>query len=149
MMEYFITEVEFGTPEYHDTILLRDGILRKPLNLEFTEDQLASEFDSYHLAIYNRSLEMLGCLVLKPISHDIIKMRQVAIDENCQGRGLGKRLVKFSEAYARQKGFQNIELHARESAVPFYLKMGYKKIGKTFKEVGIPHFKMVKSITHE
>ena len=146
MNEYFMTEVEFGTPEYHNSITLRDDILRKPLNLKFTPEQLASEFDSYHLAIYNQQLEMLGCLVLKPLSSEIIKMRQVAIAEGYQGKGLGRRLVTFSEAYAKKKGFKKMELNARDVAIPFYEKNSYSKIGNPFKEVGITHYKMEKSL---
>ena len=146
MNEYFITEVEFGTPEYHNSITLRDDILRKPLNLQFTPEQLSSEFDSYHLAIYNHELEMVGCLVLKPLSSELIKMRQVAIAEGYQGKGLGRRLVVFSEAYAKTKGFKIMELNARDVAIPFYEKNSYTKVGKPFEEVGIKHYKMEKTL---
>ena len=38
-----IIQVEFATPEYDETIALRYKILREPLGLEFTEEQLAAE----------------------------------------------------------------------------------------------------------
>jgi predicted GNAT family N-acyltransferase len=38
-------------------------------------------------------------------------------------------------------------LHARETAVPFYLKLGYEVVGGQFEEVGIPHFKMEKKLS--
>jgi len=35
-------------------------------------------------------------------------------------------------------------LHAREAAIPFYLRLGYELEGEPFTEVGIPHRRMVK-----
>jgi predicted GNAT family N-acyltransferase len=55
-------------------------------------------------------------------------------------------LVKYSEEYAISKGYLNIELNARESAVAFYKKLGYTVEGDVFEEVSIPHFRMVKKI---
>ncbi|NOZ36403.1 MAG: GNAT family N-acetyltransferase [Chlorobi bacterium] len=41
---------------------------------------------------------------------------------------------------------QKIVLHARKTAVSFYLKLNYKIISEQFYEVGIPHFKMRKML---
>lgn len=139
-------EIEFGTPEYHESIVLRDAILRKPLNLEFTEEQLASEYDSHHLGIYDSQGTLIGCLVLKPIDKSIIKMRQVAIAESHQNKGYGQSLVRYSEIFAKDQGYKKMELNARITAIPFYNKLDYKQVGKQFEEVGIPHFKLVKSL---
>ena len=43
---------------------------------------------------------------------------------------------------AHLQGGSEIALHARESAVPFYLALGYGLVGEPFEEVGIPHRKM-------
>lgn len=140
--------VPFATPEYHETILLRDDILRKPLGLEFSPEDLALEYDSYHLVLYDEHLSVAACLVLKPLSEDVAKMRQVAVRQKYQGMGLGKRLVHLSEIMLVKKGFKKLELHARKNVVPFYEKLGYAVEGKEFKEVGIPHLKMTKPLTH-
>jgi predicted GNAT family N-acyltransferase len=71
-------------------------------------------------------------------------MRQVAVAAAMQGKGVGARLVAASEDFAKEHGFQKITLHARETAVLFYERIGYQKIGERFEEVGIPHFKMEK-----
>jgi predicted GNAT family N-acyltransferase len=39
-----------------------------------------------------------------------------------------------------------VVLHARETAVSFYKKLGYTKEGNVFEEVGIPHWKMTKPL---
>ena len=143
---YIKTLVEFGTPAYEELVHLRDEVLRKPLNLTFHPEDLALEYDSYHFGLYNQQLELLATLILKPINDTTVKMRQVAVSPSHQSKGLGKELVKFSEVYARKKGFTLMELHARHEAVPFYQTMDYDIEGDQFMEVNIPHFKMRKML---
>jgi len=71
-------------------------------------------------------------------------MRQVATATQWQGKGIGQELVHFSECFAKEKGYERMELHARIAAVPFYEKMQYQKEGGIFEEVSIPHQKMYK-----
>jgi predicted GNAT family N-acyltransferase len=141
-----ILNVEFATPEYDQTVQLRDKILRKPLGLHFTEEQLAEEFADFHLAAFTNDWVLRGCLVLTPKDEKTLKMRQVAVDESVQKTGVGRQLVEASEVLARQQGFDTMELNARDTAVPFYLKLNYTVVGERFEEVGIPHFKMMKPL---
>jgi predicted GNAT family N-acyltransferase len=139
-----ILEIQFGTPEFDDAVRLRYAVLRKPLGMEYTAEQIAAEYDQYHLAAYADSGILIGYLNLTPYQNDQVKMRQVAVDPASQGSGVGKALVAASEAFAHQRGFRKMILHARETAVPFYLKLGYEIVGERFEEVTIPHFRMEK-----
>ena len=141
-----ILNIEFATPEYDETVRLRYKILRLPLNLDFTAEDLAKEYTDIHLAAYNEAWILRGCLVLTPKSKTVIKMRQVAVDADVQGTGIGRALVKRSEQLARSQGYEIMELNARDVAVPFYKKLDYQVEGDMFEEVSIPHFKMVKSL---
>src|SRR5690606_12136271 len=129
------------------TVALRNEVLRKPLNLQFAAEQLAEEWQDIHFVCFDRSDTILACMVFTPKEKDLVKMRQVAVLPELQGKGIGSRFVKASELFARWSGFKKIELNARNSAVPFYEKLGYKKVGAKFTEVGIPHFKMEKKLT--
>lgn len=146
MTSLFAIEAEFGTPAHDETVRLRDDILRKPLGLEFTPEQLADEYKDIHLACYNARHELVGCMVLMFLDKDTIKMRQVAVREDCQGKGIGKFMVRESEQIAIKRGFKKMVLHARDTAVPFYLKLEYKKKGRPFTEVTIKHYKMEKDL---
>lgn len=137
-------EISFGSPDYDEELKLRYDILRKPLGLEFTEEQIAEEYDQKHFVIRKNSGEIVGCLVLKIIDQHTIKMRQVAVQEECQRLGVGKLLVQGAEQWSMQFKFNKLTLHARDIAVPFYLKLGYQKVGSEFVEVGIPHWEMEK-----
>ena len=146
MVNMNIIEVEFATPEYDDTVRLRYKILRLPLGLDFTAEQLAEEHNDFHLAAYDAAWILRGCLVLTPKDDNTLKMRQVAVDDTVQSKGIGSLLVQASEVFARAKGFDTMELNARETAVPFYLKLGYNTEGAAFEEVSILHFRMVKKL---
>ena len=141
-----ILKVEFATPEYDETVRLRYKILRLPLNLGFTAEDLAKEYTDIHLAAYDEAWILRGSLVLTPKSKTVMKMRQVAVDNDVQGLGVGRAMVEKSEQLARSQGYETIELNARDVAVPFYQKLDYQIEGDMFEEVSIPHFKMVKSL---
>lgn len=137
--------VEHGSSEYWDTVALRDRVLRKPLGLEFTQQELLAEDGQWHLALFAGD-QVMACLVLVPLDGGEVKMRQVAVDPDAQGQGLGRRLVEGSERLSRERGFGLMTLHARETAIPFYERLGYAVVGEPFTEVGIPHRKMKKEL---
>lgn len=145
----YITEISFGTPEYDEEVGLRDRILRQPLGLQFHIKDLEKEYNDIHLVCFADSGKMAGCLILSPVDQYIIKMRQVAVDQAWQKKGIGTMLVAASEEYALQKGFDEIVLHARDLAVPFYLRLGYEVYGDPFTEVGILHHAMKKKVNLE
>ncbi len=55
-------------------------------------------------------------------------------------------MVKYSEDLARKLGLKEMVLHARETAVPFYERLGYTRVGDVFTEVTIPHRVMVRAL---
>lgn len=142
----FVTQIDFGSPGYDELIVLRDLVLRKPLGLSFAPDELSEEFTSHHFAAYSDNYDLLGTLVMKPLDDKQIKMRQVAVFPFAQKTGVGQMMVKASEEFAKEKHYKEIVLSARVPAVPFYKKLGYKVISDLYQEVGIDHYKMMKSI---
>lgn len=141
----YISVVAHGSSNYWHAVDLRYAVLREPLGLNYTREQLLAEDKDIHIIYYTDSIVM-ATLMLTPTENGYIKMRQVAVDEQYQGAGIGAKLVEFSEAYALDLGYKHMEMHARKTAVPFYLKQGYKIIGNEFMEVTIPHFKMSKDL---
>jgi predicted GNAT family N-acyltransferase len=138
-----LRRIKHNTPEYERIVALRRRVLRAPLGLDFTPEQLAAEADDIHLAGFEGETP-LACMILSPVSAQEFKMRQVAVAPERQGEGLGSRLVEYCETVARAAGCAQITLHARETAVPFYLRAGYEIVGEPFEEVTVPHRKMSK-----
>lgn len=137
--------IAHGTPAYRETVSLRYRILREPLGLSFTDEQLAGEATDMHITA-TQDGRLLGCLVLTPREQGVVQMRQVAVDPNVQGQGIGRGLVTTSEDVARGRGFTTMILHARESAVPFYLRLNYEVVGEPYEEVTLPHLTMEKRL---
>lgn len=142
-IKHFI--VPFNSKEYKDTIDLRERVLRFPLGMTYTKQQLLDEENQIHIAQYVNG-NITACLVMKVISNDVAKMRQVAVEPELQGKGYGSKLVDFTEQEMKKQGFNRIELHGRENSLAFYSKLNYQVEGDVFDEIGIPHFKMTKSI---
>lgn len=137
--------VEHGSALYEKEIHLRRKVLREPLGLVFTHEQLSAEVTDLHLVAVKED-NVIGCLVLTPISCDTVQMRQVAVEPSMQGSGIGRQLVEASEKLAQERGYSEMMLHARDTAVNFYLKLGYGIRGEPFVEVTIPHREMFKVI---
>lgn len=145
MQQLTFSRITHNSPEYFPTVLLRYAVLRKPLGLVFTSEQLSEEHNEIHLRGLLGST-LVCCLQLRPIDKHTVQMRQVAVDESYQSKGIGRALVEYCEQVARDEQFAEIILHARETAVEFYLKLGYEVYGEPFIEVGIPHRNMRKFI---
>lgn len=131
---------------YWQAVSLRYDLLREPLNLHFTREQLLAEDKDIHI-IYRKEGAICGCLVLTPLTPDRIKMRQVAVDEALQGQGIGKNMVGYAESYAYKLGYKIMECNARWNAIPFYESQGYQRVGEPFEEVTIRHSKMEKELS--
>ncbi len=71
--------------------------------------------------------------------HQNLRLLRLAI---FWGRGLGASLLYFAENVARDRGFRELVMHARMTAVGFYKRQGYQFSGPEFEEVTIPHVRM-------
>lgn len=140
-----LREIAYGSAEYDASFALRLRVLRQPLGLTPGPEERAEEARLIHLGAFEGA-RLVGCLMLHDHGSGAVRMRQVAIDFDRQGAGVGKQLVQFSEDVARRRGFQKMVLHARESAVPFYDRLGYTRHGEPFIEVTIPHLAMEKEL---
>jgi predicted GNAT family N-acyltransferase len=125
---------------------LREAVLRKPLGLSLRDEDLSGEAEEVTLCATDEAGHAIGCLMLRRLSDEELKLRQMAVAPAAQGTGVGRKLLQSAEAFAAEHGYQSISLHARLHALPFYEKAGYRAAGEVFTEVGIPHRLMRKSI---
>ncbi len=141
-----LIEIIFGTPLYHESYLLRDEYLRKPLGLKFNKADIEKEYRDKHWGLVDDHGVLIASLMYSHHSDQKWKMRQVVVDEAYRKKGVGRLLIELSEqAMQNQYGLQEIELSARVGVVHFYERLAYVKVGKEFTEIGIPHQKMKKA----
>ncbi len=75
------------------------------------------------------------------------QIRYMGVDESYRRRGLGALLLDYLEDIARKRGARRMILHARETAIPFYLSCGYSIHEKSYLLFGeIQHYSMVRDL---
>jgi len=163
-----IQTTAFDSEFYKKALILRDLVLRRPLGLRLSSQDTFGEENDIHIVVTiqnsnctdqapNNSIEnsdlnstdhvVVGCLSLtKNIYNQIetCRMKQVAIDPNFQGHGIGKKMVLFAENLAKQRSINKITLKARMTAFNFYKNLGYQPEGELYESVGLPHQNMYK-----
>jgi len=137
--------IDYGTKEYQQMVKMRLEILRKPLGLQFTQEELEKEKDEVMMGAFEDD-KMLGCCMLIKEPGNTLRLRQMAVLNNVQGKGIGRALMNFAENIARDMGYKKLTMHARKTAAGFYEKQGYQVAGDEFLEVTIPHYVMEKEL---
>ena len=134
-----------ASPDYQAAVALRRFVLRTPLGLDFTPEQLAAEATDTHFVAFDGD-GLVGAVVMTPYSAETAKLRQMAVSPDAQGQGVGAALLQAFEAHARAAGLTGITLAARVTAQKFYERNGYAVEGDVFEEVTLPHIRMTKAL---
>ena len=145
-MDIHFLETQYDSVDYRTSCNLRNELLRKPLGMSLFDQDLEEEREFIHLIGKNEEQELIAYLQFKKIEEDTLKMQQVVVAELAQGKGIGRKLILFSEQFAIMSGFSSIILHARENVIGFYERLDYVSEGERFLEVTIPHFKARKKL---
>jgi len=125
-------------PLRSDELELRWRVLRGPLGHSRQETRFPFEEESLHLVALDGA-RLVGCVLFHPEGPETGRLFQMAVEPARQGEGIGLQLVRELEAEVARRGFSTVTLHARETAVGFYARLGYAVFGEPFVEVGVPH----------
>ena len=107
-----IQEIVYGSPLYHRSVAFREEQLRRPLGQANSAADLEAEDRQIHIAATDGS-DVIGTVVLKPLSPTLVKLRQMAVAPHLRRSGLGGELVRFAERIACERGYETIEMAAR------------------------------------
>lgn len=102
-------------PVFRDRVTLAINILRRLLRQFIKRRRKTSHQSSSHSSEPSKSYRILS----------------IAVNPNYQGLGIGKMLMEYSEAIAREKGFLEMNLTVdpkNEKAIRFYERLGWEKI---------------------
>lgn len=113
------------------SLVLRNSLLTAPCpfdgDLDKTTHHFACVFENEIVAIvsfYKRNNDSFG-------NKTMVQLRGMATHPTFSGLGFGKNLIKFSIGFFHSK-VQIIWCNAREIAIPFYEKLGFRPIGDKF-----------------
>jgi N-acetylglutamate synthase-like GNAT family acetyltransferase len=125
---------------------LRYDILRKPWN-QPKETSTDGMEDSALNAFIEDDGKTIACGRLQDNGGRVGQIRYMAVNENYQGKGLGKLIVTKLEEEALKINLHSIELQARENALKFYKSQGYIVKETSFKLWDIiQHYLMTKEL---
>jgi predicted GNAT family N-acyltransferase len=140
-----IFEAPLGSDLYRKALALREAILRKPLGLTVSGEELADDAMRQHFCAVAHGA-MVGTVSLRPLDETTLHLKQMAVMEAWRRERVGARLLAHAEGWAAGGGFRLMVLHARLGAEGFYLRLGYGQEGAPFEENTIPHIKMTKRL---
>jgi hypothetical protein len=98
--------IDYGSPEYQQMVKLRDAVLRKPLGLTFTQDDLESEKDNILIAAFEEE-RMLGCCMLVEERPDIVRLKTNGGIKCVAGQRRRSRPDKFCRKHCPGPGLQD------------------------------------------
>jgi GNAT superfamily N-acetyltransferase len=128
---------------YYD---LRFRVLREPLGKERGSERNEGDAGGIHFALYDEGT-LQAIARLDRVDDTTCQVRFVAVENQLQGKGLGKRIMEAVEQRGAQEGYRKLILHARDYALPFYEKLGYRLIGPSYKLFDVlQHFEMDKEL---
>ncbi|GAA0873211.1 hypothetical protein GCM10009117_23580 [Gangjinia marincola] len=135
-----------------ETYPVRHPVLRKGRPIEDCAFEGDDEITTLHLALFFKE-RMIGVITLIDRRNPTLpfgrqyQLRGMAIIEEYQRKGLGNLLLKESEIRLTKALTNIIWFNAREKAIPFYERAGYKTIGERFEIEGIGmHHCMVRTL---
>jgi len=126
---------------YEEIMQLRIDILFEHLHID-NVDEIDGDGKVIHVAGF-RDDKVCACARLVD-QGGLLKIQRVVVEARLQNKGVGTQMMSFCENYALNNDYVGIYVYARDTAVKYYLKNGYRVIGDYFEEDNIPHLKMIK-----
>ena len=124
---------------------LRWEVLRKRWQQTEGSEKDTLEADAFHAAAFIDN-EIIGVGRVN-IEEGVGKIRFMATAPKAERKGVAKMIVQYLEHKTKENGVFTIQLNAREIAVPFYEKQGYKMLKKAHLLYGeIQHYVMEKKL---
>ena len=136
------TEDEFKR-YYH----LRWKLLRAPWKQPEGSEIDDIEDQCFHIMAVDDKNEVIAIARLQFNSGTEAQVRYMAVARSFERQGIGRELIRAIELRAKKSSHEYIVLDAREPAIGFYQKLGYKLIEKSYLLFDeIQHYRMTKNL---
>jgi ribosomal protein S18 acetylase RimI-like enzyme len=86
--------------------------------------------------------EIIGVFVLVPLSELTVEIKNIAVLEERQGQGLGKRMLQEAIRVAKNRGYERIEIGTGNSSIgqlALYQKCGFR-IADVIRDFFVDHY---------
>ena len=144
------TQVSLREPvtseDFEQYYALRWKVLREPWDQPRESEKDEYEADAIHLMAWAEGV-LVGVGRLHFTSPSEAQIRYMAVDEERRNRGVGAEILRELERRAGERGATSVVLNARDRAVHFYEKHGYRTTGKASSLFGsVDHWAMRKEL---
>lgn len=127
--------------------VLRAGMENKTVAFDGDDDE-----DTVHLAAFDPAGTMIGTStwLARPCHHvpgaTAIQLRGMATAADCQGQGVGSTLLDAGFVLCRERSAEIVWANARDAALPFYERHGFRVHGEGFIEAitQLPHHVVIR-----
>jgi GNAT superfamily N-acetyltransferase len=146
-----LTVVEISAEDAHD---LRRRVLREGTpsdEVRFEQDAWPATF---HLGARDAAGALVGIANFFPSptpwrdGHKAAQLRGMAVETGRQGTGIGRQLLDAAMERLRTAGFEVLWANARDTALPFYRRLGMDVVGEGFltRDTKLPHHVVVRDL---
>lgn len=108
----------------------------KPMNLlmlaDPSEKMIGSYINSGQSYVAELNSEIVGIIVLLPTRPFTIEIVNIAVIEERQGKGIGKKLIEYAIKISVKQGFKTIEIGTGNSSIAqlsLYQRCGFRIVG--------------------
>lgn len=134
-----IKKVLFNDKDIEKCFNIRKEVFVKEQKCD-PKDEYENEEESIHFLLLDNNEPVATSRYRK--TQFGIKMERFAVLASKRKKGYGLKILNFMiKDLSNNKDIKY--LHAQVQVVGFYEKVGFKKIGEQFDEVGIMHYKMI------
>ncbi len=129
--------IEIKPIRFEETYPIRQLVLRPNLPKSTCFFEGDQEDATFHFGLFETNI-LVGIISLFKNNHadfpeiNQYQIRGMAVLPEYQKLGFGQKLVEYSQDYLKQKNTDLIWFNAREKAVGFYSKIGYRVFGEAF-----------------
>ena len=119
--------------ELHD---IRSKVLRNGLDPKMCTFEGDTRINSIHIGAFNNNKILGGVSLIKNICNensevDCFQLRGLCVYNEFQNYGIGTKIIHKIENIISEMNINYVWMNARESAVKFYLNLGYTNSNKS------------------
>ncbi len=123
---------------WEETIPVRHEVLWPEKESSFCK--VEGDEDAMHYGVLVN--DALVCVASVYINSDQARLRKFATLKKFQSRGIGSAVLSYILEDLSKLPLKCFWFDARESAIGFYKKFGFEKVGSRFHKSEVPYFKM-------
>ena len=94
-------------------------------------------------------LQVIALLEQRPVGTARIdqagKIGRMAVLAEARNQGIGRAMLEYLCTWAKEIGFLEVNLHAQQHALKFYVAAGFQVSGKAFEDADIMHLPMIRT----